>query len=359
MMKIDLTCPVEAWRASLSAESRNACEVTLFNLSSMQVSSVEVSLRLLDAAGEELALVTHRGRMLNGAPGRTFRMEVPLEGSLRPAMCEAFVEKVWYDNGAVWRHEKENLTEYEPNNLRRSPRLTQLRSIAGLSASGYPVQHEGLWVCVCGRPNRDQTSICARCHQQKELVFHSFNQEAVEARVKAREKELEEIRRHALEDSSRMQAEREQAYLLRKKRKRRAVKTVAALAVTAGLAYGAGCHGLPYWKYTQAESALEKQAYAEAEAGFSRLAEFDYRDAAQRVDECRYLSAKAAMEDANASEETLLSVRAALAALGSYEDSAALVQQCDWRIAELRLSAGRLEAAQEAYAALGESGEAA
>ena len=50
MMKIDLTCPVEAWRASLSAESRNACEVTLFNLASMQVSSVDVSLRQIGRA---------------------------------------------------------------------------------------------------------------------------------------------------------------------------------------------------------------------------------------------------------------------------------------------------------------------
>ena len=43
MMKIDLTCPVEAWRVELPTEEKRSCEVTLFNLSSMQVVSVEVT----------------------------------------------------------------------------------------------------------------------------------------------------------------------------------------------------------------------------------------------------------------------------------------------------------------------------
>jgi len=134
MMKIDLTCPVEAWRVDMPDGKRPNFEVTLFNLSSMQVSSVEVTLRLTDDAGEE-TLVTHRGRMLNGAPGRTFHMVVPAERTIRAAGYEVFVEKVWYDNGAVWRHEKENLTEYEANTLRRSEKLTQLRAVAGPHAS--------------------------------------------------------------------------------------------------------------------------------------------------------------------------------------------------------------------------------
>ena len=140
MMKIDLTCPVEAWRVSLPGSGGTTCDVTLFNLSAQQVASVEVRLRLLDARGEEAKLITHRGRMLNGVPGRTFRMQVPVEGFVRAAGYEVFIERVWYDNGSVWRHEKENLIEYEPNNLRRSPALTQLRAIAGVTASGYPVE---------------------------------------------------------------------------------------------------------------------------------------------------------------------------------------------------------------------------
>ena len=37
MMRIDLTCPVEAWKVTLPSEEHPECDVRLFNLSSMQV----------------------------------------------------------------------------------------------------------------------------------------------------------------------------------------------------------------------------------------------------------------------------------------------------------------------------------
>ena len=76
MMRIDLTCPVEAWKTTLPTEEKPECELTLFNLSSLQVVSVEVTLLLSSGDGEETAKIIHRGRGLNGAPGRTFRMTV-------------------------------------------------------------------------------------------------------------------------------------------------------------------------------------------------------------------------------------------------------------------------------------------
>ena len=51
-MRIDLTCPVEAWKSTLPTKENPACEVTLFNLSSLQVVSVEVTLLLSSADGE-------------------------------------------------------------------------------------------------------------------------------------------------------------------------------------------------------------------------------------------------------------------------------------------------------------------
>ena len=39
-MRIDLTCPVEAWKVSLPTADTPSCDVTLFNLSSLQVVSV-------------------------------------------------------------------------------------------------------------------------------------------------------------------------------------------------------------------------------------------------------------------------------------------------------------------------------
>ena len=56
-MRIDLTCPVEAWRATLPTPEKAACDVTLFNLSSLQVVSVEITLLLSSADGEETARI--------------------------------------------------------------------------------------------------------------------------------------------------------------------------------------------------------------------------------------------------------------------------------------------------------------
>ena len=50
-MRIDLTCPVEAWKSTLPTAETPSCEVTLFNLSSLQVVSVEVTILLTGAAG--------------------------------------------------------------------------------------------------------------------------------------------------------------------------------------------------------------------------------------------------------------------------------------------------------------------
>ena len=84
-MRIDLTSPVEAWKTTLPTPENPSCEVTLFNLSSLQVVSVEVTLLLSSADGEETAKIIHRGRGLNGAPGRTFQMTVPVEGHITPS----------------------------------------------------------------------------------------------------------------------------------------------------------------------------------------------------------------------------------------------------------------------------------
>ena len=145
-MRIDLTCPVEAWKSTLPTEENPACEVTLFNLSALQVVSVEITLLLSSGDGEETAKVIHRGRGLNGAPGKTFTMTVPVEGHISPQRYEITVEKVWFDNSSVWRREKENTITYTPNNLHRSAQLTTLRAIAGDMASGYTEQQKGLWL---------------------------------------------------------------------------------------------------------------------------------------------------------------------------------------------------------------------
>ena len=170
-MLIDLTCPAEVFRTMLPTEDIPAVTLTLFNLSDRVIASVEVTVRLLSAAGAEKERMTFRGRALNGRPHSTFPMNVPMAPAAGVRSADVIIDKVWFADKEVWRRNDDNLTEYTPNALPVSVPLTQLRYTAGETAVGYPDQQDGLWVCVCGRPNPDLFSVCARCRRDKAVVF--------------------------------------------------------------------------------------------------------------------------------------------------------------------------------------------
>ena len=347
-MRIDLTCPVEAWKSTLPTQENPACEVTLFNLSSLQVVSVEVTLLLSSLDGEETAKVIHRGRGLNGAPGKTFVMNVPVEGHISPERYEITVEKVWFDNSSVWRREKENTITYKPNNLRRSAQLTTLRAIAGDMASGYPEQQEGLWLCVCGRPNLDDAQLCARCHREKAEVFRRFSREAIDAVVAAREAELADHGRDTLRQTSRRFAD-EKDFVRRKGRYGWIGKMAAALVLIAALAWAGVTWGVPYVKYERAMSAYENGEYAGAAEQFAALG--DYREAVAMVSHCRMKQAEwlAGTAEDPATEEELRQARELYAGLNDEMN----VARCDWLLAEIMFSEGRYDEAEAIYRRFG------
>ena len=363
-MRIDLTCPVEAWKVILPTEENPACEVTLFNLSSLQVVSVEVTILLSSGDGEETAKLTHRGRSLNGAPGKTFHMSVPVEGHITPERYEITVDKVWYDNSSVWRREKENMISYEPNNLRRSAQLTTLRSIVGDMASGYPDQQEGLWVCVCGRPNLDETTLCARCHRDKAEVFAKYSRQAIDAIVAAKEEALAEHGRETLKHTSRKFAD-EKDFVRRKKHYGWLAKLLAGLIVLAGLVWAGEKYAWPAIQYELATRASEEGRFAEASQSFAKLG--DYKDAAhqakytQLVDEHLALSGTETLNDAEyLSHSLVLDVLEDFSAeIGEKTVSAeGLMQQAKWQHAEFLFGEGRYDEAEVFLTALGDQYEA-
>ena len=105
-MKIDLSCPMELWRSELPTAEFPACQLTLYNLSDLLVTSVETTVLLLDDQGAEQTRLGFRARDLKCAPGKTCRVAVPADGltaETLPASCEVLIEKIWFDNGSVWR----------------------------------------------------------------------------------------------------------------------------------------------------------------------------------------------------------------------------------------------------------------
>ena len=234
MNYIDLTCPAEIFRTALPTQDIPAATLTLYNLSDRVISSVEVSLRLLDADGEETERLAFRGRALNGRPRSTFLLTAPCAPSADLKSIDATVEKVWFADNDTWRRNPLNAVPYTPNNLAVSPALTRLKYAAGETAVGYPSLQDGLWVCICGRPNPLDEPCCVRCGQMKDTVFTRFTREAVEAQVTMKQRQLDLSSRNMREDTIRLQRLREEEY--KKKKARRSTRLRTLIAIPAALA---------------------------------------------------------------------------------------------------------------------------
>ena len=350
MKRIDLTSPVEILACELPRKDYAACDLTLYNLSGDQVTSVEVTLTLQDDKGEEIARLIHRARSLNGAPGRTFIMVVPAEDMTRARQWEATVDKVWFDNSSIWRRSKNGLTDYEPNDLEPSNALNDLRTVAGEDAVGYPAERDGLWLCVCGRPNDARADACVRCQRPRGGVFARYTKQAVEKALSEHETRLSEHGKKTVADSSEKQLEREKEFRRKRRRRRLIIGAVAAVVVLAGGAYAGMAHIGPMMRYQSAVTAFNSGDFDQAAEAFQALE--GYKDSDDYVLRCRYEAAKAQL--AGATEEQIAEARAAFVALGEYEDAAAMVSQCDYELASLRLQSGDIDGAETLFTALGD-----
>ncbi len=349
-MKIDLTCPAELWRYELPKEDYRACDLMMYNLADKVITSVEVTLILFDKADEEQARLIYRAHDLHGEPGKTFGISVPVEEESAPATAEVVVEKVWFGDNSIWRRSKAALTEYASNALPNSRSLELLRYAAGPAAVGFPQEQDGLWMCVCGRPNVDHAQYCIRCHKEKSYVFEQYSRENIEKLAKQREQQLALKAKAAREDASRLQLQREAEYTAKKKKRRKITFAAIALVVCAALVYVGVFHVLPYANYQQAIQAMEGGQWNKAEAAFAEMG--DYLQAEDYVKQCQYLAAK--NQIAGEDEQAVLAARNALAALGEYEDAPALVQQAEYHRASLLVEAARFEEAQACFLQLGD-----
>ena len=100
----------------------------------------------------------------------TWRFRIPGANS---CAAEASIEKVWFRDNEVWRRNPANAVEYTPNALPVSRALTNLQYVAGETAVGFPVMENGLWICVCGRPNPEEETVCVRCGRARDAIFEN------------------------------------------------------------------------------------------------------------------------------------------------------------------------------------------
>ena len=354
MNYIDLSCPVEVFRTALPTEEIPAATMTLFNLSDRVITSVEVMLRLLDENGGETERLAFRGRALNGRPHSTFLLTVPCALSEGLKALDVSVEKVWYADNETWRRDPANAVEYTPNALPVSPALTNLKYAAGETAVGYPSMQNGLWVCVCGRPNPEGEPCCARCGRQMETVFSRFTPEAVETQISLKERQLDLTSRNMREDTIRLQRIREEEYQRKKVRRGNRIRIffamLLALALTACVLFVVE----PWLRLSAGRRALENGDPAGAKKAFQALGTFG--GANEMIDECDWPIARDAAANAATAEE-LENAAALLRQVKDRPEALELAYEKDLIRARLLLGNNRWADALDALAGLPEDYE--
>ena len=352
--KIDLTCPVEIFSTALPTEEIPAAALTLFNLSDRVITSAEVLLRLLDGNGGETERLAFRGRALNGRPHSTFLMTVPCAPSSELKSIDVSVEKVWYADNETWRRNPANAVEYTPNALPVSPALTNLKFAAGETAVGFPSMQNGLWICVCGRPNPEDEGYCARCGRQRETVFSLYTPEAVEAQISMKKRQLDLTSRNMREDTIRLQRIREEEYRRKKIRRGHRIRIALAMILCLALTAGVLFFGEPWLRLTAGRRALENGDPAGAKKAFQALGTFGGADGL--IPECDWRIALDAAETAVTAEELARASRL-LRAVKDRPEAIDIANEKDLLRSRLLLGNNRWEEALEALALLPEDYE--
>ncbi len=269
-MKSDLTCPVDVVSVEVQRENGDTkenglivCLIDFYNLSEKIIDSIQMNLICYNAEDVRLG-----GRLVrasaHGESRSRFTGAFMLEHVDDTVRVEASVEKVWFQDGVIWRREEGNVREYISNILPEGRELDRLRSVAGPDAAGYAREERELWLCVCGRANGMDDENCLRCHRERAYTVKNYSFAAIDATLGRKERMLEEKTRNTLIRSSEQTVEEMKTEQKRQKKRKRRVKRiilvlVAAAGVLAGLRWG-----VPYMASQIAKKRMNEGLSADA-----------------------------------------------------------------------------------------------
>ncbi|MCI6375511.1 MAG: soluble NSF attachment family protein [Clostridiales bacterium] len=361
-MKSDLTCPVEVVSVRIRQETPAQdgaektpllCVIEFFNLSEKVIDSIQMNIICYDAQdariGGRLVRATARGEgraRFSGAfaPDR-------VEGVAR---VDASVEKVWFQDGVVWRREERNVREYTPNALPEGRELDRLRAVAGPDAAGYAREDDIVWMCVCGRANPTSDDRCRRCQREREAVLRDYSFSAIDSTVGRRERELERQTMDTLRRSSEETARQMTEQQRRAKKRRRRVTAVVVLLAVVAVALAALRWGMPAAACLWAQRELEGGQAADAKALFEWVDGYwpGFMDADLRAQDAERAIIEGLMSVGT--DETLAQAAERAAALET-EDAPQLYEQAVLARASLAETAGDYAQAELLLGQLGSS----
>ncbi|MBQ7786047.1 MAG: hypothetical protein IJ381_07875 [Clostridia bacterium] len=365
-MKSDLTCPVEITKVTVNREIQQneeakeheqiVCLIEFFNLSEKVIDSLQMNIICFDAQGERLG-----GRLVRaGARGEgrslfsgTFMPE-HVDGAVR---VEASVEKVWYQDGMIWRREERNVREYTPNALAEGRELDRLRAVAGPDAAGYAREDDIVWMCVCGRANRTSDDKCMRCERERVHVLKAYSFEAIDSTEGRKERELEKKTQDTLRRSSETTVKEQNEIDNRKKRRGRTLKTVIVLLILVVIALLMGRWGVPYAACYLAEQKAEEKLHADAKAVYAWVETYwpGLFGAGEKADEQEEMIIGGLLD---VGKEVALEEAAARAKNLQTQNGAALHDRAVIDLAKLKRDSGKDEEAEKLLLSLPHSEEA-
>ena len=352
-MKIDLNCPVELWQYDKPNDKKEYCHFVLGNIGDKTVVSVQVTLACYTQNDMFLFKQTERVRGLRAKKNEPFSIAItpnfPMDSEVY-LQLELTIEKVWFEDGIVWRKGTEPLTTYTSNAMNKSRELDQLRFIAGNTAMGYPKLQENVWVCVCGRANRYEETRCQRCKRNKDTVFALYNQEVIKQAIQQYEKRLQLETKRALENNSVISKEKEE--YAEQKRKRRTLQVKLGLSAFCAVAVILVflLWGLPTINYNNALSMLKNNRYNEARVAFDAMG--DYRDSKTQLLHCDYIEATCALNEGT--QTSLQKSITLFGALNQFSDSANMLKEARYSLGMLYLQKSQYELAAEQFQLLGD-----
>ena len=346
-MKIDLSCPVEVWEVSCPSPEQEACGLRLFNLTDKTVTSVEINVLVSDKSGRELRHIIHRCYSLNGRPHSAFDAAVAAGYDSDAVHAEASAMKVWFDDNTVWRKNRDPLTEYTSNVLTPCRDLDMLQYVAGSAAVGFPEEQENVWVCVCGRANSPESSVCARCLQNKARIFESFNRGNIREQFERKERQLSLKSRALMEDNARLQLQREEEYNQKNAKESGDRRLLTALAVTVLFALLLFFAGIPALRFCSAVYGMDHGRAAEAEKVLTELGAFP--GAEEQLIRCRYLRA---VQSLGGGDPSALAEAADIFREQGGKDAADLAEAADYERALLLMEQSEPEKARELFLTL-------
>lgn len=363
-MKSDLTCPVEVVSVRIRQETPAQdggektpllCVIEFFNLSEKVIDSIQMNIICYDAQDARIG-----GRLVRAIARSEGRAR--FSGAFAPdrvegvARVDASVEKVWFQDGVVWRREERNVREYTPNTLPEGRELDRLRAVAGPDAAGYAREDDIVWMCVCGRANPTSDDHCRRCQRAREAVLREYSFAAIDATVGRRERELErqtmDTLRRSSEETARQMTEQQQRA---RKRRRRVTAAVALLAVVA-VALAALRWGVPAAACLWAQRELEGGQAADAKALYEWVDSYwsGFMAAGERARDAERTIIEGLMDVGT--DETLQQAAERASALET-EDAPQLYEQAVLARVSLAEEAGDVAQAELLLSTLGDSGE--